>query len=100
MSLEASVIHQQEQELITCAEELRKIRDQTKKLRNNLSRAWESEETQSLLLSIQQNISELEKEIVLCEKLATAISETGTRLRAEEALREESFLWEEGNGLF
>lgn len=96
MSLEASIIHQQEQELLICAKELKQVCEEMDTLKGNLSEARQSDKTQDLLTSICEGILELKKEVSSFEKLASMISETGTRLRAEEALLKDASLWEDG----
>ena len=96
MSLEASTIHQQEQELLLCAKDLRQVCEEMDTMQRNLSEVWKSKEAQNLSTCICEGILEMKKEIASFEKLAAMISETGTRLRAEKALLKDSSLWEDG----
>lgn len=99
MSLEESVIQQQEQQLLYCVSLLR-LQNAVPMLCEESTRALLPEYVQTLCKMAETFRSLVEQNLRIVRRLTDNVTRNGTRLRAEKALLQEFQLWTGNDSLF
>ena len=100
MSLEESVIQQQEQQLLYYVSLLLRLQNAVPMLCEESTRALSPECVQTLCKMAETFRSLVEQNLRIVRRLTDNVTRNGTRLRAEKALLQEFQLWTGNDSLF